>query len=407
MSRFRNQDLPALTLSLARKGAGSVAPNPMVGAVVVRDGTVVGRGYHARYGGAHAEAVALADAGLRARGAVLYCNLEPCSYDLPGKHQPPCTRDIINAGITRVIIGQLDPNPLVRGSGVRQLRRAGVEVEIADDNARFWNLNAAFNISMALRRPLVHLKVAMSLDGKIAAASGESKWITDADARKDAHRLRRRHDAVAVGVETVLADDSRLTVRQEGTVDHARAQPRAVVFDSRLRTPLTSYLVRRRASDLVILTLESNAVEWTTRREAFAERGVTVVAVSPEPESEEPPRCRARPIPLRGALGILHRLGIQSLLVEGGATLIASFISARCFDRFTVYIAPLLMGNGISLHGNLGVESPRDALRFTDVNWRRIGDQQVFEGARAEWLDEVRGVVRVDAEEAADVHGAG
>ncbi len=407
MSSFQNEDLLDLTLALAQKGGALVAPNPMVGAVIVRDGTVVGSGYHARYGGAHAESVALADAREKAPGATLYCNLEPCSYSAPDKHQPPCTRKIINAGIARVVIGQLDPNPRVCGNGVRQLREAGIEVEITGNNTRFWNFNAVFNISMALSRPFVHVKAAMSLDGKIAALSGESKWITDADARQDAHLLRQRHDAVAVGIETVLADDPQLTVRQEGAIDQAQAQPRAVVFDSRLRTPLTSHLVQRRASELVILTLESEAIEQTARRDALTEKGVTVVAVKPEPESKKPSLSLPQPIPVCGALEVLHQLGIRSLMVEGGATLITSFISSRLFDRFTAYIAPILMGEGISLLGNLDVESPRDALRFADANWRQIGNQQVFEGMRTEWLDEARGVVPMEAKEAVDVYRVG
>ena len=385
------KDLLNQTLELAKSGADSVAPNPMVGAVIVRGGAIVGTGFHACYGGPHAEAEALSEAGTMAGGATLYCNLEPCSFDAPGKHQPPCTRNIIRARIAHVIIGQLDPNPRVRGNGVRLLREGGIKVTIANDDARFWHFNSVFNTVMALGRPHVHIKAATSLDGRIAAATGASKWITDAPARGDAHLLRRRHDAVAVGIGTILTDDPRLTYRLGETAGQARPQPRAVVFDSRLRMPLSARLVRERAPEMVIVTLESEAPGWKERYVALTERGVTVAALRAQPQSKR--------APIQEALKALHRLGIRSLLVEGGAALITSFISTGLFDRFTAYIAPILMGQGIPLLGCLGVKSPREALPFANISWRRIGDQQVFEGTRADWLDEVRNVVRIKTEE--------
>ena len=203
----------ARALDLAARGGAAVAPNPRVGAVITRDDEIVAEGYHAAYGGPHAEAVALERAGSRARGTTLYCNLEPCSYSAPDKHNGACTDLIIAAGVARVVVGQLDPNPRVRGGGVAALRAAGVEVDTPDDFDDVWYENAAFNTTAALARPFVTLKLAQSLDGKIATATGDSKWITDEEARAEVHALRARHDAVLVGVGTAVADDPRLTVR--------------------------------------------------------------------------------------------------------------------------------------------------------------------------------------------------
>ncbi len=396
-ANFLNQ-----TLQLAEKGADSVPPNPMVGAVVVRRRRVVGTGYHAFYGGKHAETEALAAAGDMARGATLYCNLEPCSYRAPEKHQPPCTAGIVRAGIKRVILGQVDPNPRVCGNGIRFLKQNGVRVCMARDDSRFWHFNSVFNTTMALNRPFVHIKAAVSLDGKIAAAGGASRWITDAAARSEAHVLRGSYDAVAVGIGTVLADNPRLTDRAENSSGRSRPQPRAVVFDSKLRIPDSANLVSERASELVIVTVSTEDPGWQTRRNALTERGVEVVALPDRSKlgcgaavqalSVTRPDQSERVSPA-DALTALGELGIRSLLVEGGSELITSFVSARLFDRFTAYIAPILMGHGIPLLGNIGVNNPEDAVHFAHIAWRRIGDQQAFEGARVDWLDEVRDVI--------------
>lgn len=225
----------AETIPLAELGRGSVAPNPMVGALVVRDGCVIGTGYHHRYGGRHAEAVALDNAGEAAHGATLYCNLEPCSFTADDKHQPPCTRRIIEAGVDTVVIGQLDPNPRVRGDGVRRLEAAGISVIVERNDHPFRRFNDVFNTVMTERRPFVHLKTAMSLDGRIATADGTSKWITDEAARREVHALRAERDAVLVGVGTVLADDPLLTVRGAGDGDGGCRLERAAHAGNRER----------------------------------------------------------------------------------------------------------------------------------------------------------------------------
>ncbi|MDA3951531.1 MAG: bifunctional diaminohydroxyphosphoribosylaminopyrimidine deaminase/5-amino-6-(5-phosphoribosylamino)uracil reductase RibD, partial [Spirochaeta sp.] len=272
----------AETIPLAEQGRGSVAPNPMVGALVVKDGSVIATGYHHRYGGRHAEAVALDNAAEAAQGATLYCNLEPCSFTATDKHQPPCTRRIIEAGVDTVVIGQLDPNPRVRGDGVRQLEAAGISVIVEHDDHAFRRFNDVFNTVMTERRPFVHLKTAMSLDGRIATADGTSKWITDDAARTEVHALRAERDAVLVGIGTVRADDPLLTVRGVGA-----DQPVPVVLDTHLRTPLDSQLVRRRGHELIVVAVEPaehvhtgahpSPDEFARRREQLEAHGVTVL----------------------------------------------------------------------------------------------------------------------------------
>ncbi|HKK49410.1 MAG TPA: bifunctional diaminohydroxyphosphoribosylaminopyrimidine deaminase/5-amino-6-(5-phosphoribosylamino)uracil reductase RibD, partial [Alkalispirochaeta sp.] len=263
------------TLDLAAAGRTGAPPNPLVGAVITRNDRVVATGYHAQYGGLHAEAEALHAAGTDAAGSTLYCNLEPCSYTAPDKHQPPCTRHIIEAGVKTVVIGQLDPNPHVRGRGADQLREAGIEVRVADDGARFWQFNDVFNTVMAFNRPLIHVKTAMSLDGRIATAVGDSKWITDESARREAHQLRAQRDVVAVGIGTVLADDPSLTTR---LVTGEDARP--VVFDSHLRIPLGSTLVRTRGHELIVMTRATTVAQQPARARELEQRGVSVVGVA-------------------------------------------------------------------------------------------------------------------------------
>jgi len=399
------------TLALARRGAGHVAPNPEVGAVIVADGVIVAEGHHHVYGGLHAEADALRKAGAHARGATLYCNLEPCSFHKPGKHQPACTGRIIEAGVARVVVGQLDPNPNVRGAGIRALRAAGIAVEVATDAAaaEFWRHNRIFNTRMALDRPYVHLKYAASLDGRIATRTGESQWITSAAARDDAHRLRAAHDAVAVGIGTVLADDPRLTVRCDARVRHADAgaapirptrQPRAIVFDSRLRTPVGSALLRKRPGEVILLAAEpprGEASRFADRRTSLEGAGAQVTVVAgPRIDPSE-------------ALSMLAREGIGSILIEGGPRLITSFLAARQWDGITAYIAPRIIGDGRSAVEDLAVTRLDDALELEGHRWRSAGPDTVLEGMRKGWLEEVmRAVPReFEIEEEHRVYRAG
>ncbi|MBP1718768.1 MAG: riboflavin biosynthesis protein RibD [Deltaproteobacteria bacterium] len=238
-----------LALRLARRGAGATSPNPMVGAVVVRGNRIVGRGYHRQAGEPHAEVLALRSAGEKARGATLYVTLEPCNHF--GK-TPPCTEAVLKAGIRKVVVGMKDPNPLVSGRGIRRLRRAGIQVEVGEFGEACRELNAAFCKYITSRRPFVILKGALTLDGKIATPSGDSRWITGPESRQEVHRLRQAVDAVMVGIGTVLKDDPLLNVRLSRT--RPKHQPLRIVVDSRLRVPLNSRLV-----DILSVLLEGGA----------------------------------------------------------------------------------------------------------------------------------------------------
>jgi diaminohydroxyphosphoribosylaminopyrimidine deaminase / 5-amino-6-(5-phosphoribosylamino)uracil reductase len=332
----------ALALALARRGEGETNPNPMVGCVVVRNGRVVGEGYHRRAGGPHAEVYALRQAGAAARGATLYVNLEPCT--IRGR-TPPCAPDVAGAGVRRVVAAMKDPNPLVQGRGLALLRRAGVDVELGVREAEARRLNERFAIAARLRdRPFVLLKAALTLDGRIATADGHSKWITSPAQRRAARRLRRLHDGVAVGIETVLKDDPLLM-----PVPGVRRPFYRVVFDSTLRLPPGSRLVRSaRLSPIVVISGEAPAA----RRRGLESRGVIVLAQAGR---------RGRPSLVR-ALRDLRRRGLWSLMVEGGGEVLGTFLAERLFDQVALFRAPLLLGGRTSV-GAFGGPAPRSLRR--------------------------------------------
>lgn len=347
MTRKENPGLLVDTLGLALRARGLTRPNPLVGAVLVTPSGKKFQGYHPYHGGLHAEAVVLHQAGNQARGGVLYCSLEPCCHNSKGKLQPPCAQAIIQAGVSKVVIGQLDPNPRVRGGGVALLHQAGIEVELSQSNRDFLRLNPQFNTLHLLDRPWIHLKVAITLDGKIAALDGRSKWITGPSLRQRVQDLRAGHDAVAVGIGTVLQDDPHLDLRQGVN------QPMAVVFDRNLSIPFSSYLVTHRPQDLVIgcnpsALTSSQAQELKTRGVRFVVNGLkpdSVVGLETELE-----------FGLKSQLRGLTSLGIQSMLVEGGARLLTSFLNQGLWDEITLHIAPSIMGRGISMVGDLMIK---------------------------------------------------
>ena len=306
-------------LELAEKGWGQTAPNPMVGAVVVRDDDVVGEGFHARYGEAHAEVNALRAAGDHARTATLYVSLEPCAH--VGK-TPPCTGAIIEAGIARVVAAIRDPSPIARG-GVEALRAAGIEVDVGVERDAALETNASFFNAHASDRPWVVLKLAMSADGAIADLTGMHRWITGPEARVEVHRMRANADAVAVGVGTVLADDPSLTVRDAAP---PRVAPRRVVFDSRLRTPVAATVVRTAAEAPTIFVASRGAP--ADRRAALEHAGVEVIAATDLPD----------------ALVSLRSQGIRSLFCEGGARLAGSMLAAAVVDRLAIFQSQMLIG---------------------------------------------------------------
>lgn len=311
-------------LALAARGEGETNPNPMVGCVVVKAGRVVGEGYHRRAGGPHAEVAALEQAGEKARGATLYANLEPCSHR--GKRTPPCAPDVAAAGVRRVVVAMRDPNPRVRGRGLALLRRAGLQVECGVLSAPARELNRRHVTAMRESRPFVVLKAALTLDGRIATAFRESRWITSRAQRATARRLRRLNDGVLVGIGTVLADDPQLLPQPR-----VRRPFHRIVLDSRLRLPLHSRLARsaRRAPVWVVC---SGAPE--ARRRRLEARGVTVVRVGSQ---------RGR-VALVRALRELARRGLTSVMVEGGSEVLGAFLAERLFDELILFRAPLLLG---------------------------------------------------------------
>ena len=311
-------------LDLARRGWGQTAPNPMVGAVVVRDNRVVGEGFHARYGEEHAEIAALRDAGERARGATLYVTLEPCGHQ--GK-TPPCADAIVAAGVARVVAATEDINPDAQG-GATKLRAAGIPLDIGIERAAAREQNASFFHRFASDRPFTTLKLATSLDGAIANADrtrgAAGNFLTGPEARREVHHMRAGVDAIAVGVGTVLADDPMLTVREAPA---PRIAPRRIIFDSELRTPAGSAVVR--SARLVPTIIIARRAE-TLRREALAAAGVDV-------------RIHET---LQSALIALATDGVHGMLVEGGARLAASLIEQALVDRLVIFQAPVVLGAG-------------------------------------------------------------
>ena len=325
-------------LALARKGWGQTAPNPMVGAVVVRDGAIVGEGWHARFGGPHAEVVALEAAGARARGSTVYVTLEPCAHT--GK-TPPCTDVLITAKVARVVAATRDPSPEARGGGER-LAEAGVAFDTGMGERAARELNAPFFHAHRSDRPWVTLKLALSIDGAIADANRSPGWLTGEAARKEVHRLRAGADAIAVGLGTVLADDPMLTVRD---AKPPRVAPRRIVFDRHARLPLESRLAKSvTLAPLTVLVEDPDAA-----RVAELEAAGVEVMVSPS---------------LPDALRALARSGVRSMLVEGGAGLAGALLEARLVDRLVIFQAPIVLGAGAlgglaAAPGALVAEAPR------------------------------------------------
>ena len=312
-------------LELAALGRGLVSPNPMVGAVVVRDGRVVGEGWHEGPGTAHAEVRALAAAGDLSRGSTLYCSLEPCDH--VGR-TPPCTNAIVDAGVVQVVVATGDPNPVVDGRGFERLRTAGIEVEIGDLGSDARRLNAAFERHVVTGLPFVTMKTAASLDGKTAARDRTSRWITGQDARNDAHVLRGAADAIIVGAGTAIADDPSLTVRDPS---YRGRPPLRVVVDASGRVPPDSRIFDGSAPTLIATTERVDRA----RADAWAANGAEVVSLDEDV---------AGGVSLPELMAHLGKRDVQGVLLEGGATLAWSFVRERLVDRVVLYLAPTLIG---------------------------------------------------------------
>ncbi len=358
-----------LALRLAAKGQGTTSPNPMVGAVVVKKGRIIGRGFHLRPGTPHAEILALQRAGTQARGATLYVTLEPCCH--LKKRTPPCVPEILRSGISRVVIAMPDPNQAVKGKGAAALRRAGLSVTVGVARTEAEELNKAYCNWMKTGRPYVTLKAGMTLDGQLATATGESRWITGELSRREVHLLRGRMDAVLVGVGTVLMDDPALTVRTgAGLEELTSRQPVRIVVDSRLRTPLKAKVLalQDKARTIIATTPAASA----PRRSALQKKGIEVLTV---------PVIHGQ-VSLPALLKELGRRGITSLLVEGGGEVNAGMLRAKLVDHVRLYMAPLLLG-GQNAKGVIGGVSPtglKGAIKLCHVTTRLVGNDLVVEG---------------------------
>jgi len=352
-------------LDLARRGRGLASPNPMVGAVLVRDGEIVGRGFHTYAGLHHAEVIALSEAGAKARGATLYLNLEPCSHQ---GRTPPCADALIEAGVAGVVAPLEDPNPLVAGEGFRRLRAAGIEVTLAGEfAAEAEKLNEPFLHFMRTGRPLVTLKAAITLDGKISAPDDNRGWITSERARAHVQQLRHDHDAILTGIGTVLADDCLLTDRTG--LPRCRSLLR-IVMDSQLRLPLDSKMVASAAGDVVVVASSAAAPE---RRKALEARGVQVLVID----------GRGGRADLAGAIAWLGKQRYLSLMIEAGSKINWSALDCSVVDRVFFYYGPKILGGleALPLAGGIGRRRRSDAIRVCQVTLHSIPpDEFAVEG---------------------------
>jgi len=346
-----------LAIRMAKRGEGWVSPNPMVGAVLVKDSRILSKGFHRRYGGDHAEVDAIKRAKEPLEGSTLYVNLEPCCHW--GK-TPPCCDAIIKAGIKRVVIANRDPNPLVNGKGIEILKRNGIEVEtgVLEEEGRA--LNRAYFKYYEEKSPFITLKWAQSLDGKIATSTGDSKWISSPRALKFAHKLRAIHQAVVVGIGTVLKDDPQLTVR----LVRGR-NPLRVILDSHLKIPLESKVLNVEEAPLLIATTQKAD---PGKMALLQQKGIEVLKLGKER------------VDLRELLNLLYERKIQSVLIEGGREVLTSFLREGLCDRLTVIISPKLIGEGLSPLGDLGIKKIEEAFLLKNAYLKRIGSDWIFEG---------------------------
>jgi diaminohydroxyphosphoribosylaminopyrimidine deaminase/5-amino-6-(5-phosphoribosylamino)uracil reductase len=343
-------------LALARRSLGRTWPNPAVGCVIATDGRVIARGRTQDGGRPHAEVDALTKAGEAARGATVYVTLEPCSHF--GK-SPPCAEALVRAGVARVVSAMEDPNPEVNGQGHARLREAGIAVEVGEGAAEAAEINAGFLLRVRAGRPLFHLKLASSLDGRIATASGESKWITGEGARADGHRLRAIHDAILVGAGTVAADDPELTCRLPGLAAYS---PLRIVLDSKASLAESSKLATTARQVPVWLLCTSAAPP--AKREALRKSGVEVIEAAAAGDGR---------VDVAAAAQALGQRGLTRVLVEGGGQVAAAFLKAGLIDRITSYRAGLVLGaDGRSAVGELGFNRLDFAPRFRLVSARSL-----------------------------------
>ena len=353
MRQMTDEDYMNLALSLAEATAGQTSPNPMVGAVVVKNGKLLGTGAHLKAGTAHAEVHAINNAGDEAKGSTLYVTLEPCSHH---GRTPPCADLIIQSGIKKVFVAALDPNPLVAGKGIKKLKDAGIEVEIGLCEERARKINEKFFHYIQTNTPFVTLKTAVTLDGKTAAKTGDSKWITSNEARLDVHHLRHEHDAILVGINTVLKDNPLLTTRRP----QGGKNPIRIVLDTKLSIPLSANLIQDRSAKTIIFTGKNIDIH---KKEELENLGAEIISLPEET------------IHVKEVLRILGERKISSVLVEGGSEVHASFIGENAFQQIIAYIAPKVIGgkNAFPFVGGAGASFIKEGKDLQFVSIEKIG----------------------------------
>jgi len=357
-----DRDYMKVVLRLAARGRGITSPNPMVGALVVKDRKIIGRGYHKKAGTPHAEILAIEEAGGRASGSTLYVNLEPCCH--LDKKTPPCTDAIIKAGVKRVVLGMIDPNPKVSGNGIKILRGAGIDVQTGVLERESKRLNEAYIKYITTGLPFIILKIASSIDGKIATASGESKWITCEKSRRMVHRLRSEVDAVMVGIGTIIKDDPLLNVRLVKGRD-----PHRIILDSQLRIPLSAKVLNTGPAKTYIATSLDAPQDKIM---ALREKGIEVILLG----------SKEGYIDLQSLMKELGSLGIMNLMIEGGSETNASSLKAGIVDKVLIFISPRIIG-GHDSKGAIGGRSPErlcDAIAIRDLKLKRLGEDILIEG---------------------------
>ncbi|MDX1764839.1 MAG: bifunctional diaminohydroxyphosphoribosylaminopyrimidine deaminase/5-amino-6-(5-phosphoribosylamino)uracil reductase RibD [bacterium] len=353
-----------MALQLAAQGRGQTSPNPMVGAVVVKYDTVIGKGYHQRAGTPHAEIHALNDAGMDAHGSTLYVTLEPCSHK---GRTLPCCDFIIGSKVARVVIAVRDPNPLVDGRGIAKLREAGIQVDVGILESEARELNEFFMKYITGKKPFVLLKAAVTLDGRIATQTGDSQWITGEASRAKGHEIRNVVDAILVGVNTVLKDNPRLTTRLPG---QASKDPARIILDTHLRTPLDARVIQTVSTAPTVIVAGGNVTKERIR--AYQDRNVTVLVA----------KKGVHRIGLKEIMEELARMEITSLLIEGGAEIHASALKEKIVDRVIFFIAPKLMGGGDSKAciASLGINRMDDVIRLSSLRTERVGEDVMIQG---------------------------
>lgn len=351
-----------LAIEIAKKGLGSVSPNPLVGCVIIKNERIIGAGFHEKFGGNHAEVNAIESAIEDVEGATLYINLEPCTHQ--GK-TPPCVDKIIEKRIKRVVIGTLDMNPIVSGKGAKKLKSAGIEVKVGVLEQDCVNLNKFFFKYISTSLPYITLKAAQTLDGKIADNSGYSKWITSVHSRKFVHELRSKYDAVLIGAGTLKKDDPNLTVRLfEGR------NPKRILLDSSFNILDDSRLIRNNSDNNLIIFTSQESFETKRKVKTFINKGIKIIPVKTENKNI---------LDLKAVLKEIGKMQIASVLVEGGGGIFSSFVRKNLFDDILLFISPKFIGSGIPMIKDIGVKSLKNALKVKFGEIEKFGDDILIE----------------------------